>query len=102
MFDWLYLWNLIWSFFLILSLVFVPAFMVLIYVITRESRAQETHAQTHKPARRSSGMGAAGTAGAFGVSSVPPLARSPIPPRTTPAAPPRGRSTVEDQAPKAA
>lgn len=94
MFDWLYLWNLIWSFFPILSLVFVPAFMVLIYVITRESRAQETHAQTRRPVPRSSGMSAAGTAGAFGAPSIPP--------RTNPAAPPRGRSTVEDQAPKAA
>ncbi|WP_106122123.1 hypothetical protein [Nesterenkonia sandarakina] len=40
MFDWLYFWNLIWSFFTLLSLVFVPVFIVMIYFATREPRAR--------------------------------------------------------------
>ena len=40
MFDWLYFWNLIWSFFTLLSLVFVPVFMVMIYFITRAPRVR--------------------------------------------------------------
>ncbi|MCH8561394.1 hypothetical protein LTH96_11980 [Nesterenkonia sp. LB17] len=40
MFDWLYFWNLIWSFFTLLSLVFVPVFIVMIYFVTRTPRAR--------------------------------------------------------------
>ncbi|EXF24230.1 hypothetical protein BG28_07845 [Nesterenkonia sp. AN1] len=91
MFDWLYLWNLIWSFFLILSLVFVPAFMVLVYFITRESRAQETLAQTRRPARGSSEKNTAATTGVVGAPSIPPLARPSIPPLGRRAARHQGR-----------
>lgn len=35
MFDGLYFWNLIWSFFTLLSLVFVPVLFVMIYLNTR-------------------------------------------------------------------
>lgn len=94
MFDWLYLWNLIWSFFLILSLVFVPAFMVFIYFITRESRARETLARTRRTARGSAEKNTAATPGAIGAPSIPPLAR--------PSVPPLGRHTVEDQGRRAA
>lgn len=40
MFDWLYLWNLIWSFFVLLGLVFVPVFAVMIYFTARPLKAR--------------------------------------------------------------
>ncbi|MBO0596537.1 hypothetical protein I2485_00910 [Nesterenkonia sp. E16_7] len=102
MFDWLYLWNLIWSFFLILSLVFVPAFMVFIYFITRESKAQRILGQTRRPARGPSEKNSAASPSGIGAPSIPPLARPTVPPLTSPVVPPLNRHEVRDQGRRAA
>ncbi|MGJ9373737.1 hypothetical protein [Nesterenkonia sp. CF4.4] len=49
MFDWLYFWNLIWSFFTLLSLVFIPVFIVMIYVVTRAPRARRGARSAARP-----------------------------------------------------
>ncbi|MBA8920250.1 hypothetical protein [Nesterenkonia jeotgali] len=56
MFDGLYFWNLIWSFFTLLSLVFVPVLFVMIYLNTRGPRAGP--GQAAGPAASAGGAGA--------------------------------------------
>ena len=54
MFDLLYFWNLIWSFFMLLSLVFIPVFIVMIYFTTRQPRTH--HGSTPSSAGPGSAM----------------------------------------------
>ncbi|GAA1153147.1 hypothetical protein GCM10009673_00460 [Nesterenkonia sandarakina] len=63
MFDGLYFWNLIWSFFTLLSLVFVPVLFVMIYLNTRGPRAG--------PGQAAGPAASAGRAGAGAVEEHP-------------------------------
>lgn len=56
MFDWLYFWNLIWSFFMLLALVFVPVCLVMIYFVTRAPRACSRSSANPARARISRGL----------------------------------------------
>lgn len=55
MLDWSYFWNLIWSFFMLLSLVFIPVFTVFLCLMSRTWRtraASPRPRETGLPERR--------------------------------------------------
>lgn len=59
MFDWLYFWNLIWSFFALLALVFVPVCIAVIYFVTRAPRARSDSSQISPAAQQPAGTSSA-------------------------------------------